>query len=359
MGRAPDTRINDIRALLVRSGNLCAFPGCSQRLVNHRNDFVAQVCHISAASPEGPRYDSRLSDDARRAATNLIILCYPHHIEVDGHPAEFPTQALLDMKRAHEERVERFAPPPEAVLQAVLQPSIVHDLPPRWLSAIAARSAFRCLPMVAGGPNPLRSFGPRTSLATHLVGAGIMACAMTIDPKGPARQASGLARLLSYGAAGKLIPNAPPPGAVDAATSMARACSTAALAVSDHYGTSIDARAAMLCSVSAMPDSREALEKDLAIATAPGELDLERFLLRPLWEPAEDGPWRETLDAFTSAIETSGGGDLELRRTLGDAMRKLTLGRLSRRDLELCFDRWLNDQSIQHRLRSEASLSGV
>ena len=35
--------------LFALSGNVCAFPECHQRLFNHKNKFVGQVCHIAAA----------------------------------------------------------------------------------------------------------------------------------------------------------------------------------------------------------------------------------------------------------------------------------------------------------------------
>ncbi len=45
---APKAEI--LRALFARSGNQCAFPGCTQPLINDKNKFIAQVCHIEAAS---------------------------------------------------------------------------------------------------------------------------------------------------------------------------------------------------------------------------------------------------------------------------------------------------------------------
>lgn len=78
---APKT--DDIRALFARSGNQCTFPGCTQPLINDKNQFIGQVCHIEAAMPSGERYNPDQTDEARRAYDNLVLFCYPHHIETN------------------------------------------------------------------------------------------------------------------------------------------------------------------------------------------------------------------------------------------------------------------------------------
>lgn len=92
-----------LRALFARSGNLCAYPGCTQELITNRNRFVAQVCHIEAAEPGGERYNPASNDEERRSLENLILLCYPHHTETDD-VAKYPTARLREMKRSHEEK---------------------------------------------------------------------------------------------------------------------------------------------------------------------------------------------------------------------------------------------------------------
>jgi len=52
---APNTNV--LRALFARSGNQCAFPGCTQPIINSKNKFIGQVCHIEAAS-EGDIVDT-------------------------------------------------------------------------------------------------------------------------------------------------------------------------------------------------------------------------------------------------------------------------------------------------------------
>lgn len=94
-----------IKALFARSGNECAFPGCIQRLVNVKNQFIGQLCHIEAAMPGGERYNSHQSDDDRRGYENLILLCYPHHIETNDVEA-FSVERLREIKSAHEQRYQ-------------------------------------------------------------------------------------------------------------------------------------------------------------------------------------------------------------------------------------------------------------
>jgi hypothetical protein len=117
--RAPDPRNSAVRAVLIRSGNQCAFPDCTHPLVNERNQFIAQICHIEAAAPGGPRYNPSATNDERRRAANLMVLCYRHHVETDD-VALFPTERLLEMKRSHEARFEAspFSPDP-LVLEAI------------------------------------------------------------------------------------------------------------------------------------------------------------------------------------------------------------------------------------------------
>lgn len=92
-----------LSALFARSGNQCAFPGCTQPLVNHKNQFIAQVCHIEAASEGGERFNSKSSDEYRRSYENLLILCYPHHIETND-VEEYPINRLMEIKRTHEQQ---------------------------------------------------------------------------------------------------------------------------------------------------------------------------------------------------------------------------------------------------------------
>ena len=94
-------RADTLRALFARSGNQCAFPGCAAILINEKNYFVGQVCHIEAAEAGGSRYNPAQTDEERRAYDNLILLCYPHHIETD-EVSLYPASRMKEIKHAHE-----------------------------------------------------------------------------------------------------------------------------------------------------------------------------------------------------------------------------------------------------------------
>ena len=103
MANRSRTTATVLRALFARSSNQCAFPGCIHTLLNSKNEFVAQICHIEAAKPGGERYNPTQNEDSRRAYANLVILCYQHHIETnDVH--EYPVEKLKKIKSDHENK---------------------------------------------------------------------------------------------------------------------------------------------------------------------------------------------------------------------------------------------------------------
>lgn len=87
-----------LRALFAKSGNKCAFPGCDTNLVNEDNLFICQVCHIEAANVGGERYNKNQNDEERRGYDNLILLCYPHHVETNTYSVD----KMKEMKYNHE-----------------------------------------------------------------------------------------------------------------------------------------------------------------------------------------------------------------------------------------------------------------
>ena len=97
--RAPSGKT--IKRLFALSGNRCAFPNCPVQLVAG-GTIIGEVCHIRAAQPGGPRYDSTQSDEERHGYDNLILLCGNHHTEIDGDENTYSVQCLVNMKTAHE-----------------------------------------------------------------------------------------------------------------------------------------------------------------------------------------------------------------------------------------------------------------
>lgn len=140
-GRGPDPRNSEVRAVLIRSGNQCAFPGCTHPLVNGRNQFVAQICHIEAAAPGGPRYNQAMTDEDRRAAANLLVLCYRHHVETDDED-RCPAEAMREMKRVHE---ARFADRPFSPDRAVFE-KVALDVTKYWAQVDRANAHEHVVP---------------------------------------------------------------------------------------------------------------------------------------------------------------------------------------------------------------------
>ena len=100
MARIAPTR-ETLIALFAKSGNVCAFPGCTHELVTLRNLFVGQICHIEAANPGGQRFNPNSTDEQRRSFENLLLLCYRHHKETDD-VGTYDTNALHTIKCQHE-----------------------------------------------------------------------------------------------------------------------------------------------------------------------------------------------------------------------------------------------------------------
>jgi len=91
------------KALLSRSGNKCAFPGCPQPIVNDQFKLVAQLCHIEAVSPGGERFNAQLTPEQINGYANLMFLCYKHHVETDD-VSVYTVEILKEMKRTHESK---------------------------------------------------------------------------------------------------------------------------------------------------------------------------------------------------------------------------------------------------------------
>lgn len=90
-----------IKRLFASSGNRCAFPKCTFKVVHHKS-ILGKICHIKAASPNGPRYDPTQTQAERHAYENLILLCGGHHTLVDDDPETYTVEALVKMKADHE-----------------------------------------------------------------------------------------------------------------------------------------------------------------------------------------------------------------------------------------------------------------
>lgn len=101
-----------INQLLVKSVGRCQYRGCNKSLysdlVTKRNFNQSYIAHIVADEPGGPRGDAKRSKLLAKDLNNLMLLCDTHHrlvdkIDISGHPEAI----LLEMKKEHEDRIER------------------------------------------------------------------------------------------------------------------------------------------------------------------------------------------------------------------------------------------------------------
>src|ERR1700721_1588976 len=81
--------------LAFRSGDRCAFLGCSKQLTVDAPSggdavVVGEAAHIAGEKPEAPRYIATMSDEERNHYDNLIYLCGDHHTQIDKQHSHFP-----------------------------------------------------------------------------------------------------------------------------------------------------------------------------------------------------------------------------------------------------------------------------
>jgi len=90
-----------LRRLYTVSGNQCAFPGCVHPMFNNQGNFVGQICHIEAALEGGERFNSFMTNETRRNFSNLMLMCYDHHIETNKEQI-YTVNKLQTIKNQHE-----------------------------------------------------------------------------------------------------------------------------------------------------------------------------------------------------------------------------------------------------------------
>ena len=92
-----------VKRLFAVSGNRCAFPHCTNSLIDPASGKVTgRICHIKARRPGGPRYDPNQTQDERHAFENLILMCPIHSDVVDSNPESYTVERLQEIKARHE-----------------------------------------------------------------------------------------------------------------------------------------------------------------------------------------------------------------------------------------------------------------
>ena len=92
------------RHLYLLSGNECAFPGCTRRLINERGDWVGEHVHIRGV--KGERFDETMTNEDRRHRDNLLLMCHDHHVETNDETV-WTVRRLTETKLQHEARFHR------------------------------------------------------------------------------------------------------------------------------------------------------------------------------------------------------------------------------------------------------------
>src|SRR5262245_29716000 len=97
----------ELKALLQKSGNRCAFPNCGDVLLHDGTDadnqiVLSKIAHIVADSPDGPRGHYPLDEQERNKENNLLLLCAKHHDIIDRQPQFYTVERLRQMKEDHE-----------------------------------------------------------------------------------------------------------------------------------------------------------------------------------------------------------------------------------------------------------------
>src|SRR4051812_3544257 len=96
-----------LKSLWAKSGNLCAFPGCSENLIiEGSEDVLGNICHIISES--GPRANPNFPKEQFDDYCNLILLCRNCHGKIDSKTGEekYTSELLKKWKVDHEEKVE-------------------------------------------------------------------------------------------------------------------------------------------------------------------------------------------------------------------------------------------------------------
>jgi hypothetical protein len=82
-------------------------------MMNAEGVFIGQLCHIEAAEKGGERFNAGMTNEERRAASNLMLMCYEHH-KVTDDVAKYPVDVMRRLKRDHE---IKFSNPDRAMLE--------------------------------------------------------------------------------------------------------------------------------------------------------------------------------------------------------------------------------------------------
>jgi hypothetical protein len=134
-----------------RVGFQCSRLGCGKVTAGPQDDPTRTVnigvaSHITAASPEGPRFDASLTSEDRRSPANGIWLCQTCAKLIDNDTSRYPAETLREWKALAEERAGRALEEPSRGPAAARVFGRLERLMPQLLSEI--RSDLATDPLV-------------------------------------------------------------------------------------------------------------------------------------------------------------------------------------------------------------------
>ncbi len=97
--------LSTVKKLFAYSGNRCAFPECSNKLIEDEI-LVGEICHIEAAEAGGMRFNKKSNDEQRRHFSNLILMCPICHKKIDSNDERYTTSIIKKWKEAHEKKFQ-------------------------------------------------------------------------------------------------------------------------------------------------------------------------------------------------------------------------------------------------------------
>ena len=97
-----------LRQLYLLSGNNCAMPGCDHVITDGNGVVVGHIYHIQAAMPDGARFDANMTNEQRREASNLVLMCSGHHTQIDSKAYEnkYTLSVVRNIKAEHESKLK-------------------------------------------------------------------------------------------------------------------------------------------------------------------------------------------------------------------------------------------------------------
>lgn len=100
-------KVKDV--LAKRVSFCCSNPECGMSTVGPHSDIgsvtnIGVAAHITAASPDGPRYNSDISTEQRKSLDNGIWLCQSCAKLIDSDPAKFTIDLLAEWKTLAERK---------------------------------------------------------------------------------------------------------------------------------------------------------------------------------------------------------------------------------------------------------------